>query len=76
MAMPVKHIFKEGARFHVLSWTALEGPKAHGAITTCSEPMCEFNFSAIKEIERCGIDPAKLLPRTMARLSETENTNA
>lgn len=47
MTEPVKHIVQEGARFHVLSWTALEGPKSDGCITTCSEPMCEINMRAI-----------------------------
>lgn len=68
MTEPVKHIVQEGARFHVLSWTALEGPKSDGCITTCSEPMCEINMRAINELKRCGIDPARFLPRTMARL--------
>lgn len=67
---PVSHIVKEGARYHVLSWTGLEGPKSDGSITTCSEPLCEVNFVAVHEIRRCGLDPAKYLPRTTAALTQ------
>lgn len=71
MGEPVSHVVQDGARFHVLSWTGLEGPNSGGAITTCSEPMCEVNFVAIHEIKRCGLDPARYLPRTVAALSRS-----
>ena len=35
----VKHIWKEGARYHVISW---HGSK-NGATSHCSEPDCEKN---------------------------------
>lgn len=35
----VKHIVKEGARFHVTSWSH----QPHGALSHCSEPDCENN---------------------------------
>jgi hypothetical protein len=35
----VKHIIKEGARYHVTSWHGSE----NGATSHCSEPDCENN---------------------------------
>lgn len=39
MRKPKKHICKEGARFHVLSWGYRKGRPT----TICSEPDCEIN---------------------------------
>ncbi len=35
----VRHIIKEGARYHVLSWFLYKGI----GFTKCSEPHCEIN---------------------------------
>jgi hypothetical protein len=46
---------KEGARFHVLSWSGKIGAdgKIHG-FTHCSEPNCEINVATKKLMRELG----------------------
>lgn len=64
------HIHQEGARFHVLSWIGFEPrfPSADGVtVTVCSEPLCEFNGRAIRQIENNGRSSEAILSDTFRR---------
>lgn len=48
-AKPVKHIIKEGARYHVISYVGgYNGyDKPLEVVRKCSEPTCEINFNRL-----------------------------
>jgi hypothetical protein len=58
----VKHVFREGARYHVLNWTMIEGPRGDFCITRCSHPLCEMNFHAARSLAAQGVDAGKYVP--------------
>jgi hypothetical protein len=45
-----KHVFCEGARYHVLSYGGADGPR-------CSEPKCEYNLPVEQQV-RLMVDAA------------------
>lgn len=49
-----KHVIKEGARFHVTSYSLVRRNGKEHSISTCSDPLCEHNHG--KRVGQCG-DP-------------------
>ena len=54
----VKHILKEGARYHVISWYRGK----NGAFSHCSEPDCEENHGLEAMLARLGRADAGSIP--------------
>lgn len=76
----IKHIYEEGARFHVHSWSLIGSAKSfrNFTVTMCSEPFCEDNLVAIQDCLKHGVDPAKVIPSVSAKkwLQSDEGQNA
>ena len=54
-----KHIVRQGARFHVPSWSMMCGkcpPYADFSVQWCSEPFCEENRAAVIALIEHGHD--------------------
>ena len=76
MGEMTRHIVKPGARFHVIEWMEVVGPRGGGLVTRCSEPMCEINFAAAENLENAGLDPAKFVPQAaLSRSTSKEEGN-
>ena len=64
----VKHIVKEGARYHVISWSLMNDMYGKYSKTTCSEKDCEINHGYGKCIPR-DKPPKKVSERLKDSLS-------
>lgn len=65
----VKHICKDGARYHVHSYGLYQSRTTFEsfAVTWCSEPFCEDNLHAIQAIQENGLDPVRCCPSVAAK---------
>lgn len=65
----VRHTRKEGARYHVLSFSGCKSARTYQifGVTWCSEPFCEINLAAIMGCVEHGLDPSRASPSPDAK---------
>jgi hypothetical protein len=63
----VKHVRKQGARFHVHSYGLYESYHKRRAITWCSEAFCTDNRVGVFTCIEMGLDPARMIPSVAAK---------